>query len=144
MDKFKILVPIDFTSVSDLAVDLALELGHTHQADIYLFHVHEGSSSNFRELDRVNEEIMEKMKAMVLDGIQRAAQHGITRTVEEVFLRMSNGKAWIEIVKMAGNINCDMIIMGYHAKGKVWEKVLKKTPCTVVLTREKDPDFVWA
>ncbi len=62
MGKFKILVPVDFTKESDVSIDMALEIGVAHEADIYLFHVHEGRTKNFRELDRINEEVMEKMK----------------------------------------------------------------------------------
>lgn len=142
MGKFKILVPVDFGKESEIAMDMALEIGQAHGADIYLFHVHEGRTSNFRELDRINEEVMDRMKAMVISAINRAAERGNTRTVEEVYRRMSNGKAWQEILKMSGNISADMIVMGYKARGGTWEKVLKKAPCTVVLAREKDLDFV--
>lgn len=36
MFDFKILVPVDFTCESELAVDMALEIGNAQQADIDL------------------------------------------------------------------------------------------------------------
>lgn len=136
MAKFKILVPVDLQHPSEHAIDLALEMGHMRRADIYLFHVHEGRTTNYRELDRINEEVMERMKAIVIEAIQRAAAHGVTRTVEEVFRRMANGKAGDEILKMADAISADMIVMGHGSAGTA-EKVLKKTPCTVMVARAK-------
>jgi len=141
-EKFKILVPVDFSFESELALDWALEFGQVHKADIYLFNVHEGSTKNFRELDRINAEIMDKMKTIVINAMQRAEKQGINRNVDEVYRRVSNGKAWVEILKMTANINADLIVMGYRPKGRTWERVISKTPCTVMLARQKDPDFV--
>ena len=59
-------------------------------------------------------------------------------------------QAWEEILRMAANINADIIVMGTHGRdgleraliGSQTEKVVRKAPCTVVCVKEKDPYFV--
>lgn len=139
--KLKLLVPINFTRKCEMALDFALIYSQNFNADVYLFHVFEDSTKNYRRLDRLNEEYMERMKQVVLNGIERMAGQGITHRLEDVHRRISQGKPWTEILKMAGGISADMIIMGAPDTTS-FKKLLMKAPCTVVLVREKDPTFV--
>ena len=139
--KLKLLVPINFTRKCEMALDFALIYSQNVNADVYLFHVFEDSTKNYRRLDRLNEEYMERMKQVVLNAIERMAGQGITHRLEDVHRRMSQGKPWIEILKMAGGVSADMIIMGAPDTNSM-KKLLLKAPCTVVLVREKDPTFV--
>ena len=77
----------------------------------------------------------------VLNAIERMAGQGITHRLEDVHRRISQGKPWVEILKMAGGVSADMIIMGAPDTTSM-KKLLLKAPCTVVLVREKDPTFV--
>jgi nucleotide-binding universal stress UspA family protein len=140
-DKLKLLVPISFTQKSELALDFALGYSQRIHADVYLFHVFEDSTSDYRRLDRLNEEYMERMKQVVMMAIERQAAKGISHAVEGVHRRISQGKPWIEILKMAGGISADMIIMG-KPNSNQFKKLFAKVPCTLVLVREKDPEFV--
>jgi nucleotide-binding universal stress UspA family protein len=139
--KLKLLVPINFARKCEMALDFALIYSQNFNADVYLFHVFEDSTKNYRRLDRLNEEYMERMKQVVMNGIERMAGQGITHRLEDVHRRISQGKPWIEILKMAGGISADMIIMGASGTPS-FKKLLMKAPCTVVLVREKDPTFV--
>lgn len=58
-----------------------------------------------------------------------------------VHRRISHGKAAIEILKVAAGISADMIIMG-KPESRNFKELIDKAPCTVVLIREKDPEFV--
>ncbi|MFC1610180.1 universal stress protein [Myxococcota bacterium] len=140
-DKLKLLVPINFTRKCEMALDFALIYSQNFNADVYLFHVFEDSTKNYRRLDRINEEYMERMKQVVIHAIDRMHSKGITHHLEDVHRRISQGKPWTEVLKMAAGISCDMIIMGAPDTNS-FKKLILKAPCTVALVREKDPTFV--
>lgn len=140
-DKHKLVVPTNFSKKSELALDFALRHSQNINADIYVFHVFEEKISNFRQLDRLNEEYMERMKHTVMQAIDRANCQGIRHTVEDVHRRISHGKAWQEILKITTGVNGDMIIMGAPTS-KQFKNLIAKTPCTMVLVKDKDPAFV--
>lgn len=139
--KAKLLVPFDFTKEAEGALDFALNYSQVLAADVYLFHVLEGSSRDFRRTDRLNEEYMDRMQQAVVAAHERMTAKGGTAHVENVHRRMGAGKPAAEIIKMAGGINADLIIMGAaNSRGAI--KMLQKAPCTVVLVKEKDTSFV--
>jgi nucleotide-binding universal stress UspA family protein len=139
--KLKILVPINFSKKSEMALDFALLYSQHFNADIYMFHVFEDRTDDFRRLDRLNEEYMERMKQVGIMALQRMAAQGVTHTVEEVHRRISQGKPSLEILKMAGGISADMLVMGAPDSGD-FKKLFAKVPCSIVLVKEKDPTFV--
>jgi nucleotide-binding universal stress UspA family protein len=139
--KLKILVPVNFSKKSEMALDFALLYSQHFTADVYLFHVFEDKTDDFRRLDRLNEEYMERMKQVVNIAIQRMQAQGVTHTVEGVHRRISQGRPSIEILKMAGGISADMVVMG-APESSDFKKFFTKVPCTVVLVKEKDPTFV--
>lgn len=139
--KLKLLVPFDFNHKSELALEFALKYSRNINADVYLFHVFEASTSDYRRLDRLNEEYLERMKQIVVAMVGRLAQEGIAHAVEGVHRRIANGKPWAEILKMAGGISADIIIMGAPSSND-FKRLIIKAPCTVVLVKDKDPAFV--
>lgn len=142
METQKILVPIDFTPESDVAIDMALAYCYAVKAELYMLNVVEKAPKTYADMDKLNADLLDRMKGLVISAVERAAKAGHTHAVEDVYRRISAGKAWHEILKMAGDLNADMIVMGHHPKGSTWKKVLEKAPCTVVLAREKDVEFV--
>ena len=139
--KLKILVPISFSKKSEMALDFALLYSQHFKADIYLFHVFGDKKADFRRLDRLNEEYLERMKQVVTLAIQRMAAAGVSHTVEEVHRRIAQGKPSPELLKMAAGISADMVIMG-APESTDFAKFLSRVPCSVVLVKEKDPTFV--
>ncbi len=139
--KLKIVVPTNFSHKSELALDFALELSRFANADVYLFHALEEKITDYRELDRVNVEYVARMKEQVLQAVARVAERGATHSVDSVFRRISHGRAPVEVLKIAAGISADMIVMGKPAPGHFHELV-DKSPCTLVLIREKDAEFV--
>ncbi|MEO1481466.1 MAG: universal stress protein [Myxococcota bacterium] len=137
----KLLVPFSFTKKSELALEFALRHSRNTHASVYLFHVYEEKSSDFRKVDRLNEEYLERMKQIVISTINRLQEQGLTHSVENVFRRIANGKPAVEILKMAGGIGADVIIMG-APEASAFKKLVQKAPCTLVLVKEKDPAFV--
>lgn len=135
----KLLVPVNFSAKSEKALDFALTYSQGNNAEIYLFHVFEVSRRDFRQLDKLNEEFMERMKQMALQAIDRVQAEGVPCTVETVYRRLAHGKAPAEILKMANGIGADMLIMGAPESGS-FKKLISRTPCTLVLVRRDGVD----
>lgn len=134
----KLLVPTNFSRKAEMALDFALaqtQLTSAH-VQVYLFYVFEDATKNFRRLDKLNEEYMERMRQTMMNGIERSASRGITVSVEDVHQRIAHGKAAVEILKMADGILPDMIVMGAPTSN-AFKKLVTKAPCTLVLVKEK-------
>jgi nucleotide-binding universal stress UspA family protein len=140
-NKIKILVPINFSHKSERALDFALMYARHLNADIYLFHVFEDATSNYRQLDRLTEEYLDRMKQQVIQSVERLAKIGIEHTVDDVYRRIGGGKPAVEILKMASGIGADMIVMGASQTGAL-KKLLAQAPCTLVLVKDKDTSYV--
>lgn len=140
---FKLLVPTNFGKKSMLALEQALTMskymGRT--AEVYLFHTYDQKKTDFARLDKINEACVERMRASVMEAIERLKGRGIDHSIETVHRRLSYGKAWLEILKVAGGISADMIIMGAPSSS-AFNKLIEQAPCTVVLVKEKDATFI--
>ncbi len=135
--KLKIVVPTNFSKKSELALDFALDYSQKVPADIYLFFVFEEKRKDFRELDRLNVESMERMKHSVIRAVERLNQRGGGHSVEDVFRRISHGKPAVELMEIVGGIQADMVVMGAPTD-KQFREFVMNAPCTTVLVREKD------
>ena len=134
----KLLVPTNFSIKSEQALDFALTYSAGSNTQVYLFHVFEDARTNFRHLDKLNEEYMDRMKQFALQAINRVAEQGIVHTVEQVHRRLAHGKPPQEILKMADGIRADMVIMGTPESGGAFKKLTSKIPCTLVLVKQHD------
>lgn len=138
-NKLKIVVPTNFSSKSAMALDFALRYSKDFDAEVYLFHVLETKEKNFRELDRANVELLERMKVVVMQAIERLHAVGVAHTVDQVHRRISNGKPSEELLEIASGIRADMIVMGAPSSTQ-FKNVLTKTPCTLVVVKAKDTE----
>lgn len=141
----KILVATNFTAKSALALEWALTLS-THQAhgrrvEIYLFHSYDQRKTDFRRLDKINEDCVERMRRSVMDAIAAVGGRGVTHSVDTVHRRLSYGKPWLEILKVAGGISADMIIMGCPSSS-AFRRLIEQAPCAMMLAKEKDATFI--
>ena len=141
--RYKILVPTNFSHKSTQALEYALMYTHqlTIPSEVYLFHSYDDKKTDFRRLDQVNEESVERMRLHVLGAIDALRARGVDHQVDTVHRRLSYGKPWGEILKVAGGIAADMIIMG-HPTQSGFRRLIEKAPCTLVLVKDKDPTFV--
>jgi nucleotide-binding universal stress UspA family protein len=150
----KVLVPVDFSDCSRRAVDFAVQYVEKIPSELYLFHVFEpvrGSKFVGKDLLDKMEANLERMESMAVAELERMVEDAETRKRLRNFqCRVGNGKPWEEILRMAANISADIIIMGTHGRegieralvGSVAEKVVRRSPCTVVCVKPKDPYFV--
>jgi nucleotide-binding universal stress UspA family protein len=146
MARLKILCPIDFSENSRQALNFVIDYVNNRDAEIFLFYVVEESRrTNFKGAADKLEEDLERMKDLMVNELNMYQQKtGHAAQVGEVHRRIGNGKPWEEVLRMAGNITCDVIVMGASRKGKNAMKVIEMAPCTTIVVREKDLEFVMA
>lgn len=143
----RILVPTDYSEDSAKALPYALSIHHRFDAKIFLLHVIEdlkGIAGFY--VPHVSTEILEKeMEAearRMLTAFGRKYLKGF-KDFEEILLR---GMPDEEIVKFAASNGIDMIVMSSHGRtgidrwvlGSTVERVLKNTPCPVLLVPVKE------
>ena len=150
----KVLCPIDFSECSRRALEFSVQYCERVPSELYLFHVFEPvnrlSFAARNLVDKLDKEL-ERMESMALAELESMVKDKVRKEqLKNFHCRVGSGKAWEEILRMAGNINADIIVMGTHGRdgleraliGSQTEKVVRKAPCTVVCVKEKDPYFV--
>jgi nucleotide-binding universal stress UspA family protein len=140
----RILVPLDFSPASMLALDYAVSLAKQFRAAIHLVHVHppdEAASmpgaghlllQSAEAIERLNEE---------LAGIHR--KHVPTFYPESCHVR--GGRPYQEIIGLAREINADLIVISTRGHsdlrhlllGSTTERVVRFAPCPVLAVRKR-------
>lgn len=135
--KPKYIVAMNFSRKSELALEFALTHSPPGGAIIYIFHVFEDVTKNFRRLDRLNAETMDRMRHVMVNTLERLSQRGYNPNVEDVERRFANGKVGQELFKMAEGVQPNMLIMGAPSSN-AFKKLLTQAPCTLVLVKDKE------
>jgi len=145
----KVLVPVDFSSHSRDAVNVALAFKNDFGAKVILLHVFDitellglgwtiyGESLESESVMRMEEDSRKHLN----DFVDELQIHG-----DEVEQRVSRGKPFVETVQVARAEKVDMIIMGTHGRkgishllmGSNAEKVVHKAPCSVMTVQHKE------
>ena len=143
----KILVPTDFSDLSQQALEFGLSLADTFRAKHYLMHVW--------ELPMTGSLLPpEPYPESVLTEEQTAGEEHLTKITNE--LRASGfdveplfvfGKPYMEIVKAAADLGIDLIVLASHGRsgvshlllGSVAEKVVRLAPCPVFTVKAPLP-----
>ncbi len=147
-----ILVGVDFSVPSDIAMRYGRGLAEAFDASLHLLHVMEDVVAHawaaevyVAALPGLHEE-MEKAARERLDQLLTAEETEKLRA--KVSLR--TGTAFVEIIGYAKSENVDLIVLGTHGRGaiahmmlgSVAEKVVRKAPCPVLTVRESQHGFV--
>jgi nucleotide-binding universal stress UspA family protein len=137
-----ILVPVDFSSYAEHALEYALALAKTLQARLTLLHVLEPLP--------LSRDATTAFPEAYLAELERTAQHKLEedlRRVQDAGLHAStviaHGIPFQGIVETARQQHVDLIVMGTHGRtglrhvlvGSVAEKVVRLAPCPVLVTR---------
>lgn len=135
----KILCPVDFSRPGRYAFDYACAFARRYGASLELLHVAEASAyaEDAPPSGRVSYEQSLKMQLE-----EWAKQAGCPAE-----LHLRTGIPHLEIVKRAGEIQADMIVIGTHGRtgmkhlmiGSVAEQVVRTAACPVLTVRH--PDF---
>lgn len=142
----RILVPVDFSEPSMKALPYALALARQFRAELFLVHIVEQivypgdwmippfPSGDFASESR--EQLIEKL---------RNSCEGDTAKVTPI---VRFGRAWQEVVAIAREQECDMIVLATHGYtglrhvllGSVAEKIVRHAPCPVLTVRPDDTE----
>ena len=137
----KILVPTDFTSHSEKAVDYAAGLARSFGASLLLLHVIEPFTYTVSDTVQVTDHyaalrtIAEPMMKNLEDGLGKKGLRATGLIVK--------GTPYLEIVKKARQEGADMIILSTHGHsglrhlliGSVAERVVRLAHCPVLTVR---------
>ena len=144
----KILVPTDFSEHSAKAIQYGAELAGKFGAELHLLHAVETTSIAYGEGPYFPPETVAEMEAAAvkqLDEWEVEAADDVP-TVRQV----TRGYPFLEIVRYAKENKIDLIIVGTHGRGaiahmllgSVAEKVVRKSPCSVLVVRGEQHNFV--
>ena len=143
-----ILLPIDLSPASEAALHFALGLQEKYEAQLHVLHVIE------------NVEYMANMYMFEvptlppienLEGDRRKALDAFLETHlrgrENVTVEMRGGKPFVEILRYAGEMDADVIVITSHGSsgfehalfGSTTEKVMRKSQCPVLVVRVPTP-----
>lgn len=143
MNVTNIIVPIDFSQNAHLALEEAVDLAQKYQARLTAVYVipqvifHPDWATDLEDaldVDDITDEARQALAKMT----QPYRQSGISIT-EKVL----SGGPYIEIVRLAKQIDADLIVIGAHGTsdrkpmlmGSVAEKVVRDAPCSVLTVR---------
>ena len=138
-----ILVPIDFSTTADQALEYAIALAAKLGARIHLVHVIGMPSFGIPDLGVAVTNTM--IESLVRDGqaaLDRiVAQRRGEATFGEVSLRTGDARGMI--LEAANDVGADLIVIGTHGRsgvarvllGSVAEAVVRTAPCPVVVVR---------
>ena len=155
MDAFnRILVPVDFSAHSDLALRHATTLADRFGATVEVLHVVEdpfvsGAWSTGVSVPNIPELLTDLVKAAraKLDDMKAAAASKGLRLTATVLTTVLTGEPADSISDYARTGEFDLIVMGTHGRrgvshaliGSVAERVVRKAPCPVLTVRETAP-----
>jgi nucleotide-binding universal stress UspA family protein len=147
----KILCPTDFSDFSLYALDYALSFAEQYKAKLLLLHVvdvflHDPAYFAPYVPDRT-----------MFSGYEENAHSRLKEIVEqkvpagiETEILVKEGRAFVEIVRVAKEQKVDIIVMGTHGRtglshamfGSTAEKVVRKAPCPVLSIKHPEHDFI--
>jgi universal stress protein A len=139
-----ILVPIDFSSNSDRALDYAAGVAEVFGSTLHLLHAYHLPSMATSPHDYA-------VPPAVWDGVREAARRELEERREKVEARglqveahLARGIASDAIRAAAEKLGADLIVMGTRGRtglahvllGSVAERTLRSAPCPVLTVRE--------
>jgi nucleotide-binding universal stress UspA family protein len=146
----KILVPVDYSDCSRVAMEYALFLAERFEAEIVVLHVAEiplGEEHTVVKPDTGKEQLLSEliMQQAVKEATEFLAPfiRDATIPIEKSVLKGRPGKV---IVEAAADRGADLIVMGTHGRsgfdrlimGSVTERVLRSATCPVAVVRHPD------
>ena len=166
IDLKKILCPVDFSSNAAYATRYALAFAETYRAELILLQVEDSYApcipADYPGIDGISPTGMPEAvdecdendgddTAEKEESLERLAAdlHETHRDVKITPLR-ATGKPFVEIVRMAGKHDVDLIVLGTHGRtglahmliGSTAEKVVRMAPCPVMTIKHPEHEFV--
>jgi nucleotide-binding universal stress UspA family protein len=144
-DVKRILMPTDFSPVSEIAFRYAIDLGRKWGAAVHLLHVLDPPSSSaypegfIAEPPGLHAAAIDEPSHRLKHMLAVSAAAGVTTTLE-----VRVGRPVRTILDAASARGSDLIVMGTHGRGRVVqlflgsvaEGVVRSAPCPVLTVRE--------
>lgn len=145
-----ILLATDFSEPAANAAKHAADLARRHEARLHVGHVVEEFSywESFHlehfPSEEVYEELRENARLAIEDLFDRDVHAGLS--IEPHVL---HGKPFVEIIRLAREVGAEVIVVGSHGQtgiaetlfGSTAEKVVRKSPCAVLVVRSAGQRF---
>ncbi len=146
----KILVPIDFSDYSKMALEYSIEFAKKFNSKLILLYVIEPIiyPSDFGlgqiPINQVDFEIQSKAE----EELKKLIDEKVPSELSSEY-HVRTGKPFLEIINMAKELECDLIIIASHGHtgiehilfGSTAEKVVRKSPIPVLTVRKKNSEF---
>lgn len=146
-----ILVPVDFSTFSDKALDYAIAFSEQFGAAIVLLHVVEPMvyPESYMAIPTVNEDINDSLTKAAEEKLAVQRKH-IRLDDAKVKTTTRLGRPYVEIAEAAKEVAADLIILGTHGHtglkhvllGSTAERVVRYAPCPVLTVRDPEHDFI--
>jgi nucleotide-binding universal stress UspA family protein len=143
---YTIVVGIDFSEVSDQALDEALSLAAARQAELHVLYVDDhfsapegGRAAAEEALSRVEHHSIARMDEM-------RKRLGTSLSFRKLYSHFRLGSPAEQIVQLASNLDADLVVVGTHGRsglkrfvlGSEAERVVRLARCPVWIVRPKD------
>lgn len=153
-----ILHPTDFSEPSRYALGYAVAFAREFEAKICLLHVIPDISivTDYKmvqlpppaELMVAPAQLMADIEKQVRKALEEVLPPEVRGTIPVQYL-IRNGAPFLEIIRCAEQIRADLIVCGTHGRsslkhalmGSVAEKVVRKSPCPVLVVRHPEHKF---
>lgn len=141
-----LLVPVDFGTPSQQALEVAVDLGRRFDSRLTLLHVHEVLAYAYGGMTFATAELLEP--------IEEAAREHLDKTLREVKAQiptskaiLRSGTAAVEILAVIEEQHPDLVVMGTHGRkgvshallGSVAERIVRFSTIPVLTIRERKP-----
>jgi nucleotide-binding universal stress UspA family protein len=148
----RLLVPIDFSTASNTAIDYATLASGSWAASVHLVHVIEDSFLAHAQWDIYAPDVSAWRRDAVRANQARleAIAAGFRRTSARVTIEVPSGRPAREILAAANRRGVDLIVMGTHGRtgpshtvyGSVTGEVVRMAPCAVLAVCEQRIDYI--
>ena len=146
----KILVPVDFSSLSKKAFQYALRLARQFKTELTLMHVLEAAVPPTFEGLQMAPPFPEKDLSGAKKDLRALIGSARAAGVAKVGSLLRQGLASHEIVETAKDLDVDLIVIATHGYtgwkhfciGSTAERVVRAAPCPVLVVREKEHEFI--
>ena len=140
----KVLVPIDFSTLSTAALNKARQVAQQFGSKLHLIHAvelvihHVDSILVPPEMEEVNQRLLTERKTRLESLRRELTAAGLDCRAEARF-----GSPWRTIVEYAKRTRCDLIVVPTHGHtgpkhlllGSTAERVVQHAPCSVLVVR---------
>ncbi len=134
----RILVPVDFSAPSDGALDFAIELAQKLGAEVHLMHVYQLPVYALPDgAMMAGPEFTTKVTTELQKSLTDLAK---SKPGSPLKTHLVEGVPYREIVRMAGELDADLVVMGTHGRtgirhlllGSVAERVVRSSEVPVI------------